>query len=125
MRDSAIRQDEKKNMAHDPTRRDNSNAPTRGPACAVAQVLTQRGWATGTVGITRTSSRLVEPEHGNQKFVWQIVCAYLNAHTKFRSKCSDPHASDFLKRCGCVCSYGKSEALHSDGRAIQGTITTR
>ena len=39
-------------------------------------------------GHTVTCSRHVEPEHRDQNFVWQIVCAYLSANTKFGSKCS-------------------------------------
>ena len=37
---------------------------------------------------TSYSSTKTEPEHRGKIFVWQIVCAYLTAHEKFRLKCS-------------------------------------
>lgn len=36
-----------------------------------------------------TCSRDVELEYRDQKFLWQIVCAYPRAHTKFGYKCLD------------------------------------
>lgn len=33
-------------------------------------------------------TRYEEPEYRNQKLMWQIICAYLNAHIKSRRKCS-------------------------------------
>ena len=34
-----------------------------------------------------TCSRHLVPKHRDRKFVWKIVCAYLGARTKFRSRC--------------------------------------
>ena len=42
-------------------------------------------------------------EYGHQKFAWQIVCAHLSAHSKFRPKCSNAYSTVVSDTCGTGC----------------------
>ena len=55
---------------------------------------------------TSYSSTRTEPEHRDKRFVWQIVCAYLTAHEKFRLKCSGSKCLQLVGYRKLDCSRG-------------------
>ena len=58
-----------------------------GVTCFFTYTSTVKTRINGPCATVCTSYRHKEPEHRDKKYVWQIVCAHLTAHTKFGLKC--------------------------------------
>lgn len=79
---------------------------------------------TGGIGSNRkriTSYRRREPENWEKKIVWHIVCAYLTAHTKFRTQTFGFYNIVPVYTCTGNCNWCQYCGLVLiEGRAVRG-----